>query len=448
MGPPWTNGAVTIAVPSPFVLRSHDSSGVAAPRCTHAVRPPALVVATLVRHVTAELTELDRATATRRSPMARTRAPASVSISATRRVVEIGVRVSIAVAVWALLGKVFWGDVVHFASVTKDVGLQHLPYRDFLWEFPPLSLAPVLAAHSTGPGFPVVFTATMIGLEYGSLEILRRALPERAALVARWWHLAVLPLAAFAWFRLDFLAVVFATAGIVAIVGSRPAARWAVLGFAVKLWPAVLIVGLFVRHRLRSAWLATGASAAVVAGWWLWAPDGLGSFLAYRKGGGLQVESVLGALKLLEGAHPIVVSGAWVVGDGGWGWVDPVGLAVVAAAAALLCLWGQRRPLDPVRVCGFLTLLMLIASRILSPQYLVWAAPFVVIVAARGDRRAGLLYAVSAWLTLAILAEYDSFLGGSVALALVAVARNLLLVALAAVMISGAGDSDRAVSLP
>lgn len=405
-------------------------------------------IATLVHHVTAELTQPDRATATRRFPP-----PSPLSRSSTRvvplgrRVVEIGVRLAIAAAVWAYLGDVFWGDVVHYATVTGPLSLHHLPYRDFLWEFPPLSLAPALLSHLGGAAFPAVFCATMIGLEYGSLEILRRSFPRRAAGVAWWWHAAVLPLAVFTWFRLDFLAVIFTTAGIVATVRARPAARWVVLGFATKLWPAVLVVGLFVRRRTRAVWLAVAGCAAVVAAWWLWAPQGLGTFLAYRKGGGLQVESTLGAFRLLAGEHPIVVSGAWVVGNGGWGWVDPAGLAAAAAAAAAMCVWGLRRTLDPVRVCGFLTLVLLLASRILSPQYLVWVAPFVVIVAARGDRRSGILYAVSAWLTLAVLAGYDAFLGGSVVLALMAIARNVALVALAAVMISAADDPERVESL-
>lgn len=406
-------------------------------------------IATLVHHVTAELTQPDRATATRRFPP-----PSPLSRSSTRvvplgrRVVEIGVRLAIAAAVWAYLGDVFWGDVVHYATVTGPLSLHHLPYRDFLWEFPPLSLAPALLSHLGGAAFPAVFCATMIGLEYGSLEILRRSLPERGERVARWWHGAVLPLAAFAWFRLDFLSVIFATAGIVSVVASRPRARWAVLGFTAKLWPAVLVVGLVVRKRFREAWLAVAGCAAVVTLWWLWAPQGFGTFLAYRRGGGLQVESSLGALRLLAGAHPIVVSGAWVVGDGGWAWVDPAGMVLAAAAAVALVVWSRRRVLDPVRVCGFLTLVLLLASRILSPQYLVWVAPFAVVAAARGDRRVGALYTAAAWLTLAILAGYDSLLAGNAGLAFLAVTRNVLLVALAVVMLSGASREESAGSRP
>lgn len=396
--------------------------------------------------MTAELTRLDRATPTRWSPDPEPRAASRPRVSPARRAVEIGVRILLAVVVWAFLGDVFWGDVVHFASVTAPVSLHHLPYRDFLWEFPPLSLLPALLAHLGGSLYAAAFTAAMIALEYGSLEVLRRGFPQRAAALAGWWHVAVLPLAAFTWFRLDFLSVVFAAAGVVALVKARPVGRWAVLGFAAKLWPAVLVVGLVVQRRMRSAALAVAGCAAVVVAWWVWAPQGLGTFLEYRKGGGLQVESTLGAVRLLAGSLPKVVSGAWVVNDGGWGWVDPAGMALVALAVVAIVWWSRRHVLDPVRVCGFLTVMLLVTSRILSPQYLVWVAPFAVLLAAQGDRRVGVLYAVSASLTLAVLLGYDSFLAGNAALAALAVARNLVLVALGAAMVGRARVVDCAES--
>lgn len=346
-------------------------------------------------------------------------------------------------AVWALLEKVFWGDVVHFASVTAPVSLDHLPYRDYLWEFPPLSLVPVLAAHVGGPVYAGVFTAMMIALEYGSLEILRRAFPERGGMIARWWHLSVLPLAALTWFRLDFLAVIFTTAGVAALVRRRPAGRWVVLGFAAKLWPAVLVVGLCLQRRMREAVVAAAGCAALVALWWSWAPAGMATFLAYRRGGGLQVESTLGALRMLLGGRPTVVSGAWVIGDGGWGWVDPAGLVLVCIATVAVLVWGTRRTLDPIRVCGALTVLLLLSSRILSPQYLVWMAPFAVLIAARGDRLCGAAFAVSSWLTLVVMLNYDALLLGGTKVGLVLVARNLALVLLGVSMLRGASRGAR-----
>lgn len=391
--------------------------------------------------MTAELTELTELTEV---PAARLASPPTAPvaprgmISPARRACEIGARVLIAVVVWTLLEKVFWGDVLHFATVTAPVSLEHLPYRDYLWEFPPLSVLPAILAHLGGSAYPGVFTAIMVALEYASLEILRRAFPDQRGAVARWWHLTVLPLAAFTWFRLDFLAVLFTAAGVVALVRRRPAGWWVVLGFAAKLWPAVLVVGLSVQRRMREVAVAVAGCLGVVALWWFWAPAGMGTFLAYRRGGGLQVESTLGAVRMLLGAHPKVVSGAWVVGDGGWGWVDPAGALLVCAATVAVLVWGRRRTLDPVRVCGALTVLLLLSSRILSPQYLVWVAPFAVLVAARGDSLTGLAFAASAWLTLVVLLDYDTLLLGGTKIGLVLVARNLVLVLLGLALLRGA----------
>jgi len=339
----------------------------------------------------------------------------------------------LATGVWALLSKVFWHDVLHFAATTAPISTSHLPYRDYVWEFPPLSLLPVFAAHAAGPAFTAVFVGSMIACEYASLEVLRRSFPGRARRIALWWHACVLPLATFTWFRLDFLAVAAASAGLVALVRDRPVTRWAVAGFAAKVWPIVLVAGLAVRRRVRDAVVATAGAVAVLGAWWLWSPSGFASFLAYRRGSGLQVESTLGSLRLLMGAHVSVVSGAWVVGgQGGWGWVDPAGLAVVGAAGLAALVASRRRSVEAVRLCAALTVLMLVTSRILSPQYLVWVAPFAVLLAATGDRVSGRLFAVAVALTMVPLIDYDAFLAGQRALAAAVAARNMVLWALAA----------------
>jgi hypothetical protein len=70
-------------------------------------------------------------------------------------------------------------------------------------------------------------------------------------------------------------------------------------------------------------------------------------------------------------------------------------------------------------------------SRILSAQYVVWVAPFVALVAARGNRRAGWLYVAAGWLTLTYLLWFDSsVIPGNRLLGGVTLARNLCLVAL------------------
>ena len=61
-------------------------------------------------------------------------------------VVEIVVRVALVVAVVHAFPKVYTNDVSHFWDVWHGLGANNLPYRDFLWEFPPLTVIPVAAA--------------------------------------------------------------------------------------------------------------------------------------------------------------------------------------------------------------------------------------------------------------------------------------------------------------
>src|SRR5205807_691000 len=100
-------------------------------------------------------------------------------------------------------------------------------------------------------------------------------------------------------------------------------------------------------------------------------------------------ESLVGSIAHLAHGHLSFVAGAWVV-PGGWRWVDPIGLAIVAALAIGGSLRAWRRPADRVdldALAGAVVVALLLGSRLLSPQYLVWAVPFVVLVAARGNRR-------------------------------------------------------------
>jgi Glycosyltransferase family 87 len=358
--------------------------------------------------------------------------PAAPPVAGRRRAtIELVLRAVLVVLAIVVLPRIFTNDVRHFRHVAQYLFHGHLPYRDQLWEFPPLTLVTlVLEPLSFGSlsAFMVLFAVGMVACEYGSLVLLRRTFIEHDRAITTVWNAAVLPVALLTWFRNDFLAVLFATLAIVAIERRRSPTFPLALGAAAKLWPALFIVVAAVERRWRQVVVAASATIGGVLLWWVYSPEGVRAFLRFRRGTGLQLESLPASIRLLgHPARAVVRSGALVIDPGRFGWVEK-GSYVVLAVFAAYAMWRAWRPgRDTVALGGALVLASMLFSRILSPQYLVWVAPFVAVAWARGNRRAGVLYAAAAWLTIPILIWYLPLQHANVAVTLVLLARNGLL---------------------
>ena len=358
--------------------------------------------------------------------------------SGSSTAVELLVRLALVVFVGEIARDVFTNDVSTYFFRAQDVGWHHLPYKDFLWEYPPLASLPLALIPLLGrsnAAFHVAFVLGTVAMEYGSLCLLRRALVDAAerARLTRFWNAAVLPLAAIAWFRLDFAPMLCATLAVLAMTAGR---RWVaptVLGFAVKLWPIVFVVPMVLRRRYRDAGLAVAASAAVVAGWWAFSPTGFGQFLDFRAGSGFQVESLPGAITMLFSDREVEYRfGAMVVGDQGVHWVQAIMGVVLVGAPALCSLVAWRRrsrglAVDDVALMGAFVGTALVCQRLLSPQFLVWLAPFLALRLARRERIAA-AFVVSSWITAAVIQWYWQFLSRTTVLVGAVVVRDLLLV--------------------
>jgi hypothetical protein len=111
---------------------------------------------------------------------------------------------------------------------------------------------------------------------------------------------------------------------------------------------------------------------------------------------------------------------------------------------ALLVL-GRHRRIRLVPYAGALVIALMLCSRILSPQYLVWAVPFATLLWAGGERQGTALFAVAAWLTAILDWGYADFVAGDALLQAAVILRNLLLVA-TAVLFLRAAFTDRATA--
>ena len=81
---------------------------------------------------------------------------------------EIAARVAVVVVTAALLPSIFIGDIRLYWIAGSRLGLHHLPYRNFLWEFPPLTVQLEATSVSTTVWSPDA-SAVKVTLPFGEI---------------------------------------------------------------------------------------------------------------------------------------------------------------------------------------------------------------------------------------------------------------------------------------
>lgn len=341
-----------------------------------------------------------------------------------------------------VLADCMWHPSVHeIAGVCRPEGVAmrslgtgiNLPYRSVLSEYPPAALALVFPAGRWVGSIrlaELAFGIPMMMLELAALEVLRRAWPRRRRVITRWWSVVVLPVALLGWFRMDFLAVLAATVVLVGLEKGRRRGGWITVGWLVKLWPATLLAGSFVRRRWSEFVAATAGVVVATLIWIAWSPHGFTEFLRFRAGRGLQLESLPASLLFWKyHGYTAIESGSAVIGEGGYGWVGPAMIACLAVFGCACLVRAWKPDSDVVALCGALTLGFMLSSRILSPQYLLWVAPFVIVLAIRRKNlRIGMIGIVASWLTFGYLLGYFQLSKGNRPLMFLVFLRNMVLV--------------------
>jgi uncharacterized membrane protein len=259
--------------------------------------------------------------------------------------------------------------------------------------------------------------------------------------------------------RFDLWPTLLAVGAVAATVRERPLASGGLLGlgFAAKLWPAVLLplaVAHLWRRRGRAAALAViAAFVAVAAACFLpfavLAPDGLRAMFSDQLSRPLQVES-LGAAVLMAAQHlgmrplaTVTTHGAQALSGHGAGLAADLSTALeVAAVVAIWIGLARRRDHDgeATLVAASAAVCALVAfDKVLSPQYLVWLAPFVAVVRGRRGIAAGVLLLAALGLTRSYFPwhYWQLAIDHAAPWSWYLLARDLALVALAAVLLAG-----------
>ena len=293
-----------------------------------------------------------------------------------------------------------------------------VPYRDFRFEYPPAALPAMLLPAYMSWSYATSFAVLMGACGGGCIAAAASALRAVGASAGRTWTallaIGVSPLLLGSLFdtRFDLWPTLLAMAGLAAVVRERPLVSGGLLGlgFAAKLWPAVLLpialVHLWRRRGSPSAVAASAAFVGVAAACFLpfavLAPDGLHAMFSDQLGRPLQVES-LGAAVLMAaqhlGMHPlatVTTHGAQALQGRGAGLAADLSTACeVAAVLAIWIVFFRRRDTEGetalLAAAGVVAALVAF-DKVLSPQYLVWLVPFVLLVrGGRGIAAGGLL---------------------------------------------------------
>ncbi|OMI90156.1 hypothetical protein BSZ07_10660 [Streptomyces sp. M1013] len=270
-----------------------------------------------------------------------------------------------------------WADVLRTGT---------FPLSDVTWQYPPAAALAVLSP------------ALLPFLEYATAFFVLACVTDAAVLALLWhagrgagrsprgawvWVAGVPLLGPTVYARYDVMVTAVAVAALLA-AGRHPrlAGALAALGALLKVWPALVLVGM----RGRAPWIAAAVSGAVLAALFAVSMPGAFAFLTFQGERGVEVES-LGSLVFHVARH-FGWEGGVLLNYGSMEFLGPhvdtvgtVALGLSAAAFGWLLLWRLRasRPTAPrfaahtaADAAFVAVLLFTVTSRVISPQYLVW----------------------------------------------------------------------------
>jgi hypothetical protein len=335
--------------------------------------------------------------------------------------------------VYLMVGVKADGDTVGLLLHGNGVVHGQLPYRDFALEYPPgsiplFTIPAWISEHDYATIYRVENAIGWLVVVVLVSLLVREAWPVYAA------ALTPFALGPFFLMRFDAWAVAFALGALVAIVRGRTtlALSLLALGTLVKVWPLLLVpVFLLYRWSRRALLAFLAVVTATLLPFVILAPVGSYNALRWQTNRHLQLET-LGSSVLLALGRPVhTFADAGSVSIGGSG-ADAIGLVQSLLELALVVLVAllfarSRRTRDDLLVAVLATVAVsAIVGKVLSPQYLIWLAPFAVLVPA-----ILLPYAIACLLTRALFpGQYGGLIDqhdGPIALLVV---RNAVLVAL------------------
>ncbi|MFE3037393.1 glycosyltransferase 87 family protein [Streptomyces canus] len=265
-----------------------------------------------------------------------------------------------------------WYDVLRTGTFPQD---------DVTWQYPPAAALAILSPallpflEYTQAFFLLAFAADLVVL----LLLLYAGLRDGRRLRGAWVWVAGVPLLGpTVYSRYDVMVTAVAVAAVLA-AARHPKVAGALVGFGamLKVWPALILVGV----RRRSVWASAVVTVAVIAGVFSVAMPGAFAFLNFQRERGTEVES-LGSLVFhiarhhgWDGSVLLNYGSVEFLGPGVTA-VSTAALALTGMAFGLLLLWRLTATRFEAHTAADATLVAVLmfttTSRVISPQYMVW----------------------------------------------------------------------------
>ncbi|MBJ6619240.1 glycosyltransferase family 87 protein [Streptomyces sp. DHE17-7] len=284
--------------------------------------------------------------------------------------------------VWVFPGPDVTSDVsVIYRDWYEILRTGTFPLGDVTWQYPPAAALAILSP------------AVLPFLEYATAFFVLACLADLAVLALLWragrgtgrsprgawaWVVGLPLLGPTVYARYDVMVTAVAVAALLA-AGRHPRVAGALVGLGalLKVWPALLLVGM----RARAPWVAAALGAAGLAGLFAVTMPGAFAFLTFQRSG--HEWRCLGRLGSSHVARHFGWDGQVLLNYGSVEFLGPqvdavstVALALTALAFGWLLLWrlaASRFAAHTAADAAFTAVLMFtVTSRVISPQYLVW----------------------------------------------------------------------------
>ena len=315
-------------------------------------------------------------------------------------------------------------DTSYYGTALHGLFAENATLHNTLIEYPLPVLSVMLPQYFLGGqnllAFGVLFATSMLLVDATFTYALWRSDGRRRGYATNLWLWFVPCVGPLAYFRFDLVPAVLAGTAIL-VAARRPAAAGALTAFgaALKLWPAIMLPVFLLRRsgrrRVLAGFVVTGAAIGAVA----LALGGISRTLSpirWQSERGLQIEAVsaspvMFARSFSPTTWPLRVSRYKSYEVFGWGVHALLALTTVLTVvgiAVLGWLWWRAHRLSvvPVEVTGWLflatALVVTVANKALSPQYILWLGGPLTGLAALNTSRP-VRHAAMVLLTIAVL---------------------------------------------
>jgi uncharacterized membrane protein len=349
-----------------------------------------------------------------------------------------------------------------------------LPYQDFASEYPPLALFSFLLPALFFPDFPAYGFLFAVEIYLLDLLVLFILVKFTARLKLGIWRilgiytLCIVAIGPVVTGRFDLLPATLVLVALYAFATGKNKIAWGflALGASAKLYPLVIAPLFFLyllsqqQYRKLLQGVAVFGAVMLVLNlpWVIIDADGFWQFISYHLERGLHSESSYGSVILIGQVLGLTQVQADLT-YGSWNIISPgadaiAGYSFYITVAFLVFLYStyvwkllkkakgmvasvvmDNETTQLILRCSILVILiMLLTSKVFSPQFLIWLAPLIPLVKARWDYVPVLLFLIAAIITQYIFPHnYIGFELFTPYLVIMHAVRNLLLVVMAVI---------------